>query len=1027
VFAPLRQITALVASLWVLPAFTVGADRTTFRGDPDYLIDTWEAENGWLGSSVNAVAQTPDGYLWLGTLRGLVRFDGVKFTAFDKSSVPELPHSAIMALHLDRLGRLWAGTAGGLAVRTGTEWREVALPGTNNLRGGHVIRSLAERSSGEVLVTTRDGGVLEFRSGQLHALPPPPGESQEAGVGCADAVGNWWVAQPKFIGQWDGQRWMETVSLAAAGNLGPDQVCCAAGRVGGVWLVLGSELRHYRGGTETGRTPLPGFKGRVASVLEDSRGNVWIGTQGNGLWQVSSNRLVRQWSLSNGLPDNTLRCVFEDRERNVWVGTDCGSLTRFKERIFQSFLTVTNRLTVTRFALAASPTGGVGIACRTQGVWRAEADGVANVPLPKPCDDLCFSGLSLLLDRAGVLWAGAMTNGVWRVEGQKAQWLTIDDSGASPVRTLREDSRGRVWMAGGQSLSFFEAGKLHGFGLAEGLPAGSVGAVAEDRAGTIWLAHARGLLRLDQNRPLHTLAAAGGSFPATSLYEDSDGALWVAPIPGGLACWDRGRLFRKTLPPELPMSGLRSFQEDRLGFLWMTSHQGVLRAHKHELKAWLEGKQPAVAWRAFDASDGLPGLDCADSARDGQGRLWFATERGVARVDPAVERPPSTPPRVQIEELTYHRTARQVYAEGQGTAPPPVRSRLESPFPERLTLPPGSRRLEVHYTAFDFTAPEKLRFQTRLEPGDTEWQNSGEQRVASFYDFDPGKYVFHVRAVKHDGVWNETGASLAFTVQPYLWQTAWFKALVVVSLAAAVYVGVRRRLLHLEKARAAQQSFTQRLLLSQEIERKRVATELHDGLGQNLLLIKNRLVMATARKENPAELASQLDAAAAATSRAIDEMRAISRALRPTALEQVGLTKAIEWMVEQLGEGSATKFAADLDTVDGLLSPEQEINLYRIIQEGLNNIVRHAGAAEVILEMKREGAGLRVSLFDNGSGFDAEKLRSDPAARPGLGLASLTERVHFLGGKLDLQSAPGRGTRLTVLVPLPTTKQDGPV
>jgi signal transduction histidine kinase len=294
--------------------------------------------------------------------------------------------------------------------------------------------------------------------------------------------------------------------------------------------------------------------------------------------------------------------------------------------------------------------------------------------------------------------------------------------------------------------------------------------------------------------------------------------------------------------------------------------------------------------------------------------------------------------------------------------------------------------------------------------------------VAYYYDFVPGTYVFRVRALNHAGLWNEKGASLSFTVQPHLWQTLWFKALVLAGLAAVVYGGLHRRMIRLEKERAAQQAFTRQVILSQESERKRVAAELHDGLGQDLLLVKNRLALAVTRQADGAELARQLDAATEATNRAIREVRTISHALRPAALEQVGLTKAIEWAVEQLGEASATRFSIELDNIDGLLAPEMEMNLFRIIQEGLNNITRHSGAAQVILEVKREGAGLRVSLFDNGCGFELEKLRNDPEVRRGLGLASMQERVKYLGGSLDIQSAPGRGTRVTAWVPLQITK-----
>ena len=279
-----------------------------------------------------------------------------------------------------------------------------------------------------------------------------------------------------------------------------------------------------------------------------------------------------------------------------------------------------------------------------------------------------------------------------------------------------------------------------------------------------------------------------------------------------------------------------------------------------------------------------------------------------------------------------------------------------------------------------------------------------------------------MRAANHDGVWNETGVSLAFTAQPYLWQALWVKVLGVVLLAALVCGIVRRRVIQFRRERAAQQSFARQLILSQENERKRVAAELHDGLGQNLLLIKNRLALAAGRRADPDELARQLEAATAATSRAIGEVRAIARALRPVALDQIGLTKSLEWIVEQLGEGSATKFSTELDTIDGLLAPELEMTLFRIIQEGLTNITRHAQAKQVILEVKRETAALRVALWDDGCGFDVEKLRQEPEARRGLGLTGMDERVKYLGGSLEFQSTPGHGTRITVRVPLPQIK-----
>jgi signal transduction histidine kinase len=278
--------------------------------------------------------------------------------------------------------------------------------------------------------------------------------------------------------------------------------------------------------------------------------------------------------------------------------------------------------------------------------------------------------------------------------------------------------------------------------------------------------------------------------------------------------------------------------------------------------------------------------------------------------------------------------------------------------------------------------------------------------------------MFRVRAANNDGLWGEADASLALTVVPFFWQTGSFRALVVAGMCGAVLVRLYRLKTALKKKRASQESFTRQLILSQENERKRVASELHDGLGQDLLLIKNRLAMLTTAGTHPPEITRQLQEIAANTSSAIADVRSISHALRPSALEQVGLTKAIEWMLEQIAEASTSKFSTELENIDGLLAPEMEINLYRIMQEALNNVIKHAQAAEVIVQIRRESEQILVSIFDNGGGFDTEHPQHNGEKQLRFGLTGMTERARVLGGRLQIQSALGMGTRLTVQVPV---------
>jgi signal transduction histidine kinase len=371
-----------------------------------------------------------------------------------------------------------------------------------------------------------------------------------------------------------------------------------------------------------------------------------------------------------------------------------------------------------------------------------------------------------------------------------------------------------------------------------------------------------------------------------------------------------------------------------------------------------------------------------------------------------------------IEEIVFRTTARKA------AGSTPANQRIVPPFSEPLELPAGCRGIEVHYTAPSFVSPEKVKFQINLPGQDLNWHDVGGRRVAYFDELQAGQHVFQVRAANDDGLWSQTGASLTLTVLPFFWQTGLFRGLVLAGVCAGALFWAYRLKAKFESKRAAHEAFTRQLILYQENERKRVASELHDGLGQDLMLIKNRLGMLTAG--TTPEIARQLQEISATTSRTIAEVRSISHALRPSALEQVGLTKALEWMVEQLAEVPSSKFSIELENIDGLLTPEMEINLYRIVQEALNNVLKHANASEVIIGVKREAEGVSVSVFDNGQGFEIAATASNGPRQDGFGLISMAERAKVLGGQLDVRSTPGIGTRLTLHVNLAKrTKRKG--
>jgi ligand-binding sensor domain-containing protein len=398
-----------------------------------------------------------------------LRFDGVAFAVFEPANTPQLPSAEIINVHGDRSGRLWVSTSRGMAVREGGRWR--ALGAADGWPSDYV-RTFAERDNGDLLITTFHGEVLEFAGGRIVALPAPPGEAGKGYLGCVDDTSHWWVAQHRFVGSWDGQRWTSTVATTAKNA---ELVGCAPARGGGIWLLVEKLLRKYKSGVEVSRVTLPELPGGLWSMTEDSRGNVWFASYGEGVSRISPDGQMRRWTTTDGLVSASTRFVFEDREENLWIGTSGGGLTRFKPRRVQSF--GGERGLTERVVSSLWPgRDGLWIATRGKGLFHLRDGAVTPVPLPIPNKVLIAQ--SVLTDRKGRVWFGTgqisgpgccLPQGVsrsieWRrhpgvVRGfarASADWRRERDVGrrgratARVRRHRRAASEGRLRICGGQ-------------------------------------------------------------------------------------------------------------------------------------------------------------------------------------------------------------------------------------------------------------------------------------------------------------------------------------------------------------------------------------------------------------------------------------------------------------------------------------------------------------------------------------------------------------------------------------------------
>ena len=444
-------------------------------------------------------------------------------------------------------------------------------------------------------------------------------------------------------------------------------------------------------------------------------------------------------------------------------------------------------------------------------------------------------------------------------------------------------------------------------------------------------------------------------------------------------------------------NGVFQTLEDRHGYFWISCNRGIYRVSRQELNDFADGRVSKITSVAYGKQDGMLNIECNGGrlpagiiARDG--KFWFPTQEGVAVVDTQAVYINRQPPPVLIESVTLERD--------------PV------DFQRGVTIQPGQRDLEISYTGLSYIKSEQVKFKYRLEGLDADWMDAGTRRVAYFPYLPPGSYTFRVIAANSDGVWNDEGAMRQRDSTRSLLATLWFWLLCAGAVIGIAVFTIRGRIAQLKNKQAEREAFSRRLIESQEGERKRIAAELHDSLGQNLLIVKNWALIGlnTLEEDNPAR--EHLTEISETTSLALDEVREIASNLRPYQLERLGLTNAIEQMVSHVKNSSDIEFITEIDNIDGLLSKESEINLYRVVQECVNNILKHSAATSAWLLIKRTASGAEITCRDNGRGFDPEAS----ARKGGTGLIGMAERVRMLGGRYTMETAAGKGATIRVTI-----------
>ena len=1029
---------ALICAVIAVHVVSARVEVETIASQAPFPAPTFQrftSDDGLAQDGVFCLLQDSKGFLWIGTWHGLSRFDGYQFVNYRHDF--ENPHSItdnkVNAIYETKSGELWLGTRNGLNLfdRATNRFSSFKLHNDNDdVLGDSYIQAVFEDREGTLWVGISKGGLskLDRTTGRFTNYKNNPEDPASLssnnvfGIG-EDGNGNFWIATDGGLNKFDrktghfkryqsdkqnpnslsdnrirsmfvdraGIIWLGTVRGLNKFNPDSNQFTrylrdknnpnglddnsifsIYEARSGALWVGTHSGLNRFIKETDSfvsykhdPANPRSLSEGEVWSITEDNNNQLWVGSSVAGLnkFNQKTSRFT-QFTHDNANPNSitrdSIRAILEDQHKNLWIGTK-GGLYRYnsQQNSFEIFKDLYDNIR----ALYEERTGKIWIDTEKQLINFDPASDRLTVYPYDPDKPGPLGVGSFLEDRRGILWV-ATSNGELRLFDRTSAKFTLFQpdlkisGGASENRILAilEDSSGQIWIGTRGGLVRFDPTTQnfkhykHEPGDARSLSTNDVGAIYQDKSGTLWFGTSSGgLNRFDQQTETFTHFTEREGLPIDNIYE---------------------------------------ILEDDQGNLWLSTDKGLSRFN-------IQTKR----FRNFDVSDGLIYNEFEDKAafKNRAGEMYFGGPRGFVRFNP--------------KEFTDSQFSPPIYLTDVRVLELPLPNQQNTMELKELNLSWRDYVVSFEFAALDFTDPRKLQYQWKLEGFDRDWINGGTRRTATYTNLPGGSYVLKVKATNVDGLWTPESLLLSVNVTPPFYRTFWFLAIVALTTGVLVWVLYRYRINQLHKISEAQTRFTQQLIISQEAERKRIAAELHDGLGQSLVIIKNRAMLGIKKGDDQDRVARELNGISESATQGLEEVREITNNLRPQLLDRVGLTKTITAMLKKLS--GVIEIESDIDAIDKMFSEIEEISIYRIVQESLNNIIKHSHASDAVVKIKRDENKVLITIEDNGQGFD---VGNDKSYGAGLGLVGLKERVQLLGGKFDVDSKMGEGTKIRVEV-----------
>ena len=999
-------ITAAMITLLLVPRPATALDpkaRIT-----QYRHSAWRVQDGAFDSAPNAIAQTADGYVWIATDTGLVRFDGVRFRPWTPPADTRLSSTAIISLLAASDGTLWIGTPAGLLSWKNDRLKEHVSGRIGAILEDHRRRIWVVRSR---LLRARDLGVPSALSGALCQVvgehPGCIGGDDQMQLSTADALsedvaGALWIGAPHQLMRWRDGSFDSYLREQLAGQGLPSVYSIAPAADGAVWAAIPREgfgLFRIVNGVLSKTVVHAAGTAQITSLFVDRDRSLWMGTANNGVYRMHGER-VDHFSSEHGLSGNDVHGFFEDREGNLWLTTSKG-LDCFRESAVVSFSATEGLPSGGVATVLATDDGTVWIG-RTGSLDALRGDQVTSIPVPGGTVTALFQ------DHARRLWLGVKSMLAVYEHGRFRPVSRPDGSPIGGAVAITEDLEHNIWVSLGVNSADRKLFRIRDLRVQQEFAPDRVPLVrrlAADPTGGIWLGFEDGNLGHYRNAKFEIFPLSHGTVSGElrypSLTIDADGSAWIATW-SGLVRWKNHEMKTLTSRNGLPCNAIVNAIRDDRGTLWLYTKCGFMAIADAELEQWWQRPDRPVQIKVLDTFDGAvlpqgPRRLQPGAVRSADGRLWFIVgEAFLQMIDPARLKQNRIPPPVYVEGV---RADRKEYA-----------------VAGIVRLPARSRDIEISYTGLSYSIQQKVRFRYKLEGRDREWQDAGTRRQVSYSDLPPRGYRFRVIASNNDGVWNETGASLDFSIAPAYYQTAWFRTAILVSVLALVWA------IYTFRVRQLARQFDARLQ-ERVNERARIARELHDTLLQSFHGVMFRFqAAANVLPERPLDAKQRLETALKYGSQAIREGRDAVQGLRDSTVITNDLAVALKALGEELAGSEGNGAHGRTATVDvamqgtpQALRPIIRDDIYRIGGEALRNAFRHARARRIEVEIRYDARQFQLRVRDDGQGIDGGTLDGQRAGH--FGLPSMRERAEQIGGQVEVWSKAELGTEVALTIP----------